>query len=53
MDINLRGQQERFQNGFTKYYFSDMVRLENWDRTLVQEEWQNTSIFYVTRVLYD
>ena len=30
-----------------------MVRLENWDRTLVQEGWQNTRIVYGTRVLYD
>ena len=29
-----------------------MVILENWDRTLVQEGWQNTRIFYGTRVLY-
>ena len=30
-----------------------MVRLENWDRTLVQEGWKNTRIVYGTRVLYD
>ena len=30
-----------------------MVRLENWDRKLVQEGWQNTGIVYGTRVLYD
>ena len=29
-----------------------MVRLENWDRTLVQEGWKNTRIVYRTRVLY-
>ena len=29
-----------------------VVRLENWDRTLVQEGWHNTRIFYRTRVLY-
>ena len=30
-----------------------MVSLENWDRTLVQEVWQNTKLVYVTRVLCD
>ena len=30
-----------------------MVRLENWDRTLVQEGWQKKRIVYGTRVLYD
>ena len=30
-----------------------MVILENWDRKLVQEGWQNTRIVYGTRVLYD
>ena len=30
-----------------------MVRLENWDRTLVQEVWHNTRIVYGTRVMYD
>ena len=30
-----------------------MARLENWDRTLVQEGWQNTRIVYGTRVLYE
>ena len=29
-----------------------MVGLENWERTLVQEGWQNTRIVYGTRVLY-
>ena len=26
---------------------------ENWDRTLVQEGWQNTRIVYGTRVMYE
>ena len=30
-----------------------MVRFEKWDRTLVQEGWQNTQIFYGTRVMYE
>ena len=30
-----------------------MVRLENGDRTLVQEGWHNTMIVYGTRVMYD
>ena len=30
-----------------------MIILKNWDRTLVQEVWQNTRIVYVTRVMYD
>ena len=30
-----------------------MVRLENWDRTLVQEGWQNTRIVYGKIVMYD
>ena len=28
-------------------------KTEKWDRTLVQEGWQNTMIVYGTRVLYD
>ena len=30
-----------------------MVRLENWDRTLVQEGLHNTRVVYATRVMYD
>ena len=30
-----------------------MVRLENWNGTLVQEGWHNTRIVYGTIVLYD
>ena len=30
-----------------------VVRLENWDITLVKEGWQNTRIVYGTRVLYE
>ena len=30
-----------------------IVRLENWDRKIVQEGWQNTRIVYGTRVMYD
>ena len=29
-----------------------MVILKNWDRTLVQEGWHNTRIFYVRIVIY-
>ena len=30
-----------------------IVRLEKWDRSFVQEGWQNTGIVYGTRVMYD
>ena len=30
-----------------------LVRLENWYRTIEEEGWHNTKIFYGTRVLYD
>ena len=30
-----------------------MVRIENWERTLMKEGWQNTRIVYGTRVMYD
>ena len=49
-DIVTKNVSEPDQTPRMKYI---MVRLENWDRTLVQEGWQNTRIVYGTRVLYD
>ena len=49
-DIGTKNVSEPYITPRMKYI---MVRLENWDRTLVQEGWQNKSIVYGTRVMYD
>ena len=49
-DIGTKNVSEPVLTPSMKYI---MVRLENWDRKIVQEGWQNTRIVYGTRVMYD
>ena len=50
VDIGTNNLSETDLTPMMKYI---MVRLENWDTTLVQEGWQNTRIVYGTRGMYD
>ena len=49
-DIGTKNESEPDLTSRMKYI---MVRLENWDRTLLQEGWQNTRIVYGTRFMHD